>query len=99
MDSAHFLLLCNADHPVRAGAGADGGFVCVWIRIGEVLFYSFSVTAQEKGERRWDGRGADRMAVEAAARRCSFSLCHHRCVKSAKVNASFGPPAHKCICT
>ena len=56
MDSAHFLLLCNGDHPVRAGARADGGFVCVWIRIGEVLFYSFSVTAQEKGKRRWDGR-------------------------------------------
>lgn len=55
-DSAHFLLLCNRDHPVRAGARADGGFVCVWIRIGEVLFYSFSVTAQEKGKRRWDGR-------------------------------------------
>lgn len=52
MDSAHFLLLRNRDHPVRAGAGADGGFVRVWIRIGEVLFYSFfSVTAQEKGKR------------------------------------------------
>lgn len=56
MDSAHFLLLCNRDGPVRAGARADGGFVCVWIRIGEVLFYSFSVTAQEKGKRRRDGR-------------------------------------------
>ncbi len=56
MDSAHFLLLCNGDHPVRAGARADGGFVCVWIRIGEVLFYSISVTAGEKGKRRWDGR-------------------------------------------
>lgn len=56
MDNAHFLLLCNGDHPVRAGARADGGFVCVWIRIGEVLFYSFSVTAQEKGKRRWDGK-------------------------------------------
>lgn len=56
MDNAHFLLLCNRDHPVRAGARADGGFVCVWIRIGEVLFYSFSVTAQEKGKRRWDGK-------------------------------------------
>lgn len=55
MDSAHFLLLCNRDHPVRAGAGPDGGFVCVWIRIGEVLFYSSSVTAQEKGKRRRDG--------------------------------------------
>lgn len=41
MDSAHFLLPRNRDHPVRAGAGADGGFVRVWIRIGEVLFYSF----------------------------------------------------------
>lgn len=56
MDSAHFLLLCNRDHPVRAGARPDGGFVCVWIRIGEVLFYSFSVTAQEKGKKRRDGR-------------------------------------------
>ena len=56
MDSAHFLLPCNRDHPVRAGAGADRRFVCVWIRIGEVLFYSFSVTAQEKGKRCWDGR-------------------------------------------
>lgn len=57
MDSAHFLLLCNRDHPVRAGARPDGGgFVFVWIRIGEVLFYSFPVTAQEKGERRRDGR-------------------------------------------
>lgn len=25
MDSAHFLLLCNRDHPVRAGARPDGG--------------------------------------------------------------------------
>lgn len=33
-----------------------GGFVCVWIRIGEVLFYGFSVTAQEKGKRCRDGR-------------------------------------------
>lgn len=61
-DSAHFLLLCNGDPPVRAGAAADGGFVCVWIRIGEVLFYRifffffFFLTAQEKGKRRWDGR-------------------------------------------
>lgn len=56
MDSAHLLLLCNRDHPVRAGARPDGGFVCVWIRIGEVLFYSFSVTAQEKGKMHGDGR-------------------------------------------
>lgn len=56
MDSAHFLLPCNRDHPVSAGARLDGGFVCVWIRIGEVLFYSFSVTAQEKGKRGCDGR-------------------------------------------
>lgn len=55
-DSTHFLLLCNQDHPVSAGATVDGGFVCVWTRIGEVLFYSFSVTAQEKGKRGWDGR-------------------------------------------
>lgn len=60
-DSAHFLLLRNRDHPVKAGAGLDGGFVPVWIRIGEVLFYSFffffSVTAQEKGKSclRWLG--------------------------------------------
>lgn len=88
MDSAHFLLLCNGDHPVRAGARADGGFVCVWIRIGEVLFYSFSVTAQEKGKRRGDGR------VQTGWRWKPFSLCHHRCVKSAMVNA---PLVRQCI--
>lgn len=54
-DSAHFLLLCNRDHPVRAGTWADGGFVCVWIGIGDVLFYSFFMTVQEKGKRCWDG--------------------------------------------
>lgn len=60
-DSAHFLLLRNRDQPVKAGAGADGGFVRVWIRIGEVLFYRFffffSVTALEKGKSRpgWSG--------------------------------------------
>lgn len=88
MDSAHFLLLCNGDHPVRAGARADGGFVCVWIRIGEVLFYSFSVTAQEKGKRRWDGR------VQTGWRwkpRLTHALFHSVItgIKSVKVNAPF----------
>lgn len=88
MDSAHFLLLCNGDHPVRAGARADGGFVCVWIRIGEVLFYSFSVTAQEKGKRRWDGR------VQTGWRwkpRLTHALFHSviKGIKSVKVNAPF----------
>lgn len=88
MDSAHFLLLCNRDHPVRAGAGADGGFVCVWIRIGEVLFYSFSVTAQEKGKRHRDGR------VQTGRRwkpRRTHALFHSVIVgiKSVKVNAPF----------
>lgn len=88
MDSAHFLLLCNGDHPVRAGARADGGFVCVWIRIGEVLFYSFSVTAQEKGKRRWDGR------VQTGWRwkpPLTHALFHSVItgIKSVKVNAPF----------
>lgn len=86
MDSAHFLLLRNRDHPVRAGAGADGGFVRVWIRIGEVLFYSFFLwQPRKRAKGAWYGRGADRMAAEAPARPRSFSLCHRKVLKVSRL--------------
>lgn len=99
MDRTHFLLLCNRSHPVRAGARADGGFVCVCIRIGEVLFYRFflSVTAQEKGKRHRGWRGVDRMAVEALAL-APLSVCHHRCIWSANVDA-LCPCRYTYVCT
>lgn len=98
-DSAHFLLLCNGDHPVRAGARADGGFVCVWIRIGEVLFYSFSVTAQEKGKRRWDGRVQTGWRWKPRLARALFHSVITGVLKVPRLMLTSPLPAHKCICT
>lgn len=84
--TAHTSCCCATEIILsEPGLGLMGGFVCVWIRIGEVLFYSFSVTAQEKGKKAQGWYGADRMAMEA----CSFSFCHHRCVKLAEVKLPF----------